>query len=402
MTIWILTFVLLASTAGLGYRQGAIRAGFSLLGILFGAVLALPLGHLIQPLFPKIGLGHPLTVWAAPPLLMFVIVLTLFKVAGAIVHKKVEVFYKYKAGDLRLSLWERLNRRTGLTVALCNGAAYLILISWVIYAISYWTLQLSKPDADTWKMKLVNRLGKDLEATGLSKVAAAVDKNPDSYYDLADAAGMVFQSPQLDQRLFNYPGMLDFVERPAVRDLVTGQQFTSLRQRRVPLHELLEDSGVNTAAKNIELVKALQSTVVPDVRDLTNYLATGISRKYQSQPLVGRWYFDVNAAMAQFRKEKPGLAPTTLNQTKRMLAAFYSQVTLVATPGHQLYVKNLPQASAAGGTASQTVQGEWKDLDGKYALTLNGGGAPSQLSAELSAGRLLISGSEPPLAFVRD
>ena len=44
MTIWVLAVVLLAALAALGYRQGAIRVGFSFVGILFGAALAVPLG----------------------------------------------------------------------------------------------------------------------------------------------------------------------------------------------------------------------------------------------------------------------------------------------------------------------------------------------------------------------
>jgi hypothetical protein len=37
MTFWLLALVLLASLAGIGYRQGAIRVAFSLVGILVGA-----------------------------------------------------------------------------------------------------------------------------------------------------------------------------------------------------------------------------------------------------------------------------------------------------------------------------------------------------------------------------
>ena len=55
MTIWILALVLLASLAGLGYRQGAIRVVFSLIGIVLAALLAVPVGHILQPLLPHFG-----------------------------------------------------------------------------------------------------------------------------------------------------------------------------------------------------------------------------------------------------------------------------------------------------------------------------------------------------------
>ena len=64
MTIWLLAVVLLASLVGIGYRQGAIRVAFSLLGILFGAWLAVPLGKLLKPVVPVFGLKNPVLIWA--------------------------------------------------------------------------------------------------------------------------------------------------------------------------------------------------------------------------------------------------------------------------------------------------------------------------------------------------
>ncbi|HEY9509394.1 MAG TPA: CvpA family protein, partial [Verrucomicrobiae bacterium] len=95
MTIWIIAVLLLASLVGLGLRQGAIRVGFSLIGILLGGLLAGPIGHLLKPVFSAIGVKNPVMLWLVPPVVVFVIVLTLAKVAGLFVHKKVEVFYKY-------------------------------------------------------------------------------------------------------------------------------------------------------------------------------------------------------------------------------------------------------------------------------------------------------------------
>ena len=59
------------------------------------------------------GIQNPTLIWALAPLVAFIIVLILFKVAGFFVHRKVYLFYKYKAGDLRMALWERLNSRLG-------------------------------------------------------------------------------------------------------------------------------------------------------------------------------------------------------------------------------------------------------------------------------------------------
>src|SRR5437016_780865 len=148
MTIWLLALVLLASLAGLGYRQGAIRVAFSLAGILLGAVLAAPLGKLLKPAFLAVGLKNPVMVWALGPAIVFILISALFKFAALTVHQKVDVHYKYHAGELRLALWERLNRRLGLCLGLLNGTIYLLLLSFVIYSFSYWTAQLATSDAD--------------------------------------------------------------------------------------------------------------------------------------------------------------------------------------------------------------------------------------------------------------
>src|ERR1700731_2598466 len=127
MTIWILSVLLLASLAGIGYRQGAIRVGISLVGIIVGAIVAVPLGHLVARLLGLFGLKDPLLLWALGPLVAFIVVSIIFKSAAAAAHHKVDMHYKYHAGDLRTALWERLNRRLGLGLALVNGLAYLVL-----------------------------------------------------------------------------------------------------------------------------------------------------------------------------------------------------------------------------------------------------------------------------------
>ena len=54
--------------------------------------------------------------------------LVLFKMAGFIVHRKVEIHYKYKADDLRQALWARMNTRLGMCIGTLNGTAYLVLV----------------------------------------------------------------------------------------------------------------------------------------------------------------------------------------------------------------------------------------------------------------------------------
>src|SRR3954471_17267340 len=101
MTIWLLAILLLASTAGLGYRQGAVRVGFSFIGILVGLVVALWLGRFVSPIFKRVGLKNTTFLWFLGPFVVFIIISAAFKIGAFAAHQKVEVYYKYQAGELR-------------------------------------------------------------------------------------------------------------------------------------------------------------------------------------------------------------------------------------------------------------------------------------------------------------
>ena len=103
MTIWLLALLLLGSLAGIGYRQGVIRVGFSLVGILLGALLAVPLGKLLRPALMAVGLKNPVLAWLLGPFIVFVVISIIFKIVALNVHEKVDVKFRYHAGDLRLA-----------------------------------------------------------------------------------------------------------------------------------------------------------------------------------------------------------------------------------------------------------------------------------------------------------
>src|SRR5258706_10239482 len=249
MTIWLLGLLLLASLGALGYRQGAIRVGFSLVGILIGALLAAPLGRFLKPVLMGVGVKNPMLLWLLAPLIVFIVISAAFKIAALTVHTKVDVYYKYKAGDLRLSLWERLNQRLGACLGLLNGTLYFILISLAIYLLSYWTAQMGSAETDPIWLKLLNRMGRDLQTTGIAKAVNAVAPMPQAFYDSADITGLVYNNPLLEARLARYPAFLGLAERPEFKAIANDKEFTEMRQRQgavinVILHPNVQ-AGIN-------------------------------------------------------------------------------------------------------------------------------------------------------------
>ena len=169
MTIWILALLLFAACIALGHKLGAINAAFTFIGILFAALLAGPLGGLLKHVLAHVGIHNETMAWAIAPIVTFFIILTVFKATGFFVHRKVEVYYKYRAGDLRLALWERLNARLGACIGTLNATAYLVLASFVIFNFSYWTVQVMPGDNETRTTRFINRLEKICKAPGWTR-----------------------------------------------------------------------------------------------------------------------------------------------------------------------------------------------------------------------------------------
>ena len=407
MMFWLLAVVLLASGAGIGYRQGAVRVAFSFIGILLGALLAGPLGKLFKPLLVAVGVKNPTLAWLLAPLVGFLLISIVFKVAAFMVHQKVDVHFRYHAGDLRQALWERLNRRLGLCLGVFNGAVYLILISFVIYAFGYWTVQMASADKDPKLVRALNGLAQDLQSTGFAKVARAIDPMPPIWYEAADLAGLLYNNSLLEARLARYPAFLGLGERSEFQEIAGDGQFTELRQRREPIMRLLDYPKAQAIIQQPDLLKLIWTTVVPDLPDLRAYLETGKSPKYDREQILGRWNFSVDVTLRLFREAKRNISSKEMQKWKSWMVAAFAKTSFVAMTDHQAILKAMPpvRLPAAGGAPSggpQTLKGQWKGAQGKYILNLSGGSKDEQLGATVEGDRLTIGGEGLSLIFDRE
>jgi len=404
MTIWLLTLLLLASLAAAGYRQGAIRAGISFLGILVSALLCVPLGKLVGPLLKLGGVSNPLLLWALPPFIAFVVVMALVKVGAFMVHQKVDVYYKYQAGDLRLSLFERLNHRLGACVGLLNGATYLVLLVFVIHAVSYWTVQLASGDEDPRIQRLVSQLGRDLQSTGMARVAKAVDSLPAGYYDAGDLAGLLYQNSLLEARFMRYPGFLSLGERPEFQALGQDATFGEMRLKQSPLREVMACPAVKAVFDNPELLRAVWTTVQPDMKDLRVFLETGKSAKYDDERILGRWAFNVNGTMLMYRRSRPNVSGADVARLRAWIAEKFPKSSIVAAPDHLVVLKGIPQITIQSGqpptAEAKDYKGTWKEAGAGYEFELDGGSV--KRTAKFEGNRLVVSGDSTPVVFEKE
>ena len=114
MFIWIIALVLFASLGIVGFYQGALRATFSLIGLLVAALLAMPLSGVVAAILRIFGLEHPVILGFLSPFVAYLIVLIGFKCAALAVHKKLDTHYKYHTSDTLRMLFERMNARGSL------------------------------------------------------------------------------------------------------------------------------------------------------------------------------------------------------------------------------------------------------------------------------------------------
>src|SRR6202142_3608092 len=305
MTIWILALVLLISLAALGYRQGAVRVAFSLIGIMISALLAAPLAKYVKPMLPHVGIQDPTVIWMVAPVIVFVILLIPFKSLGYFVHRRMEVYFKYKGEGMQLIRWNRLNARLGLCLGPINALAYLVLISFVIFDLSYWSAQVAVSGDENRLIKLLNQMGRDSETTGFAQIARAIDPMPDSYFQYADLAGLLVQNPQLGDRLADYPMFISLTERDDFKQLGQNTDFQNAWKQHAPIQQLLGNDQFKSLSENRDTVNLVWGIVQDNYDDLVAYLKTGKSAKYDSEGIIGRWDLNTAATTGKLLESRP-------------------------------------------------------------------------------------------------
>jgi uncharacterized membrane protein required for colicin V production len=406
MTIWILALVLLAAGAGMGLRQGAIRVAISFVGIILSALLAWPLSGIVRALLPHIGFHNPLAIWLLPPFLVFIILLSAFKSLGLLVHHKVDVYYKYKADDLQRILWERVNKRLGLCLGPLNGLLYLILISFVIYDFSYWTVQVASSDQEKFPVRILNRMGQDLQDTGMIRVARAIDPMPAIYFKTADLAGLLYQNPQLLDRLSAYPAFLSLAERDDFKQLGQNADFQNAWKSHSPISQLWNNPQAMTIRKNADTAALLQNLVFTNLDDLQSYLETGRSAKFGPEKILGRWDFNVMASLTALIQARDNVPSVEMRAMRAIWSPAYAQTSFVAGADGQAFLKSLPHFKVLPNQPTTfdiaTWQGQWKADGNNYDLSLAGSGGGKSATATIDGSTLTIKLDGDTLIFDRE
>lgn len=398
--IWILTLVLLAAGVGFGLRIGAISAAFSFVGLVFATLLAALIGKIFKLILPHVGLENPALVWMAAPICGFLLVWVLFMVAGFEIHRRASVFYKYKAGDLRLALWERLNWRVGGCVGVLIGTTWIVLAAFFIFNLSYLTAQVAPGENEAHMTRIVNDLGYGLQSTGLDKAARAVGSVPNTFYKTANFAGLLVQNQDLAARLGTYPAFLSLAERDDLQGLAQDGGIVDQWKQGAPMGAILNNDGVKRLIADTNLVATVWSIIQTNMDDITNYLFTGESPKYDPIKIVGRWNFDLVPALLAERQAHPKMRPEEMKALRSLWTQAFSQTTLVAGTDGQIFLKGLPDFSQKP-PSPQSWTGTWSEDGSGYDLSLSYNGQTETATAQTDGLRLNIKMGKSTFVFQR-
>ncbi len=405
MTIWILAILILAVATLAGWRQGAIRAAFATVGILFATLLAVPVGKLAGAIWKIFGVSSPITLWAMSPLTGFILVSIVFAVIAHQVHKRVEHFYKYEAGDLRLALWTRMNTRLGICLGVLNGAMYFVLITFLIFNLTYLTTQVAVAANQPATIRLVNQLGSDLDASGLSRTANAVGKMPAKFYQLSDLSGFLMQNPQVGPRLAEYPAFTSLWERDDMLFLVSDPALTNALASGATLGEIMNNPNVQSFIKSKDQTKLVLDLVDSNLDDLTAYLQTGKSAKYDGQKIIGHWEFNPSVTLAWMRQNNPKIPASEMRAIRAQIAQAYAPTRVIVAGDNQLFVKGWPKFKVTPGQPPTTeyndLKGDWSANGNSYDLHVTGGGDEKFMTGTAEDLRLTVKDGKNLLIFDR-
>jgi len=407
MFVWLIVALVFISLGIVGYYQGVVRVAFSLVGLLVGAVLALPLSGIFKAVLGLFGLEHPVLLAFLAPFCVYVLILILFKAGGLAAHRKVDTYFKYKASDTLRMLFQRLNSRVGSCIAMLNAMVYVVLIGVVIYTVGYFTLQVGTSERDSFWLKAMNRLAEDMRATKLDKAVAGFVPKSERYFDGSDIVASIFLNPLLQNRLSTYPAFLLLNEKPEFKQIGNSTEFQSFWTKGPTIQEFRSHNLIRPLVETGEWYKKFVAMLDGDFKDLKVYLETGKSPKYEDEHILGRWEFDGKASYELAQKRKPVMPLQEVRLKRFMFNSVFKDAVITATVDKRIIFK-IPGARKLTAALKipvpqnlkDTAEGAWEPgKAGGYVLSISQAGRTMKLDALVEGNRLTFTQDDLGLVF---
>jgi hypothetical protein len=195
------------------------------------------------------------------------------------------------------------------------------------------------------------------------------------------------------------------MERDDLQQLAQSGDFTNAWAQHAPMGQILNEPSVQGILQNSDLLNTVWGIVLDNLDDLTGYLKTGKSAKYDSEKILGRWDFDVGVTIAMLRQAQPKITSPQMRSIRALWTQAYAQTVFIAGADNQAFLKNLPNfkpQSAGQAPGTENLKGQWSNDGTNYSLTLVGDSGNKSMSATTSDGlRLTLKDEKSTLIFDR-
>ena len=165
--------------------------------------------------------------------------------------------------------------------------------------------------------------------------------------------------------------------------------------------QILNEPAVKNILQNTQLLEIVWSTVTNNFDDLTNYLLTGKSPKYDSEKILGRWDFNLSTTLAMVRQTRPNITATEMRGVRALWSESFSNTTFVAGTDEQAFLKGLPDFKSQP-PAPENWKGSWAADGTNYDLSLANNGENKSLTGQIAGGRLTLKDDKNTLIFDRE
>jgi len=337
MTIWLLALLIIAFYATTGRAAGMIYSLAGFLGAIIAAFAAPMLGGFFTWAPELVGLPHPIWNAVLPPVMAFLALVFFVASIGGVLQRKVYLHFKYlvRDDDTHFLRWDRMNKNLGLVLGFFTGLIYLVVVSVGIWTAGYATGQVKSEDTHGG-LKFLNRLYDDAQSSGLGKLAAVFGPAPVEYYETADLVGLLYNNPNVYERLVTYPNMISLQHRDDIKALTADTNLVSLVKRKSNIVFILTHPAVLGLIQNAELRAEYDKL---DKADLVSFLSTGKSEKWKNDPIVGYWRLDIKNTEEQFLSKYNFLRPVDRTSLSAYLKVIASGLTFSFGTDQQAFLE---------------------------------------------------------------
>ncbi len=367
MLVWSIALILAISCGIFGFYVGAIRCAITTIALILNLLLLIPLSNLVGKILPNLGISHPGMICVVAPFVVFLLFQILAKAIAHSSQAPIENYYKYKASDTQRMLFERMNQRLGPCVAILNALFYTVFVAIAGLGLGYATVPLSRGgEKDSFLFKSVNLLARGVQSTGMARVASPYVPAAPIYFELVDVIAEWFHQPLVQSGFSTYPPFIPLAEKKEFESMGNDVKLPDFLLKSPSYTDILEHPKLGPIFTDVTFLDTALKSLGGDLSDLSTYIKTGQSPKYDDEKILGRWDFNLPASVGESKKLKR-MSALEVNRLSVQLSSLMQDVTLLATVDHKIILR---KGSTQTGNFVRR-EGTWKtDGGGKYQISL--------------------------------